>query len=170
MKPINTSIFDFPTLIANGYVYVDKTAQIYELVKPSADRIYFFPRPRRFGKSLLISTLKALFQGRRELFRGLAIEKTDWDWEHEVYPVLHLDMSVVAARDPVVFEQNLGKMMEIKCAEFGVPYDPNVVAATNFEVLLTALREKSTSANVTGSVPSEVSSPLRFRRLWHPNG
>ena len=147
MKPINTSIFDFPTLIANGYVYVDKTAQIYELVKPVADRIYFFPRPRRFGKSLLISTLKALFQGRRELFRGLKIEKTDWDWEHEVYPVLHLDMSVVAARDPVVFEQNLGKMMEIKCAEFGVPYDPNVIAATNFEVLLTALSEKSTSAD-----------------------
>ena len=147
MKPINTSIFDFPTLLAKGCVYVDKTAQIYELVKPSADGIYFFPRPRRFGKSLLISTLKALFQGRRELFRGLAIEKTDWDWEHEVYPVLHLDMSVVAARDPVVFEQNLGKMMELKCAEFGVPYDPNVVAATNFEVLLTALREKSTSAD-----------------------
>ena len=61
MKPINTSIFDFPGLIAGGYVYVDKTAQIYELAKPNADRIYFFPRPRRFGKSLLISTLKALF-------------------------------------------------------------------------------------------------------------
>ena len=71
MKPINTSIFDFPTLLAKGCVYVDKTAQIYELVKPAADGVYFFPRPRRFGKSLLISTLKALFQGRRELFRGL---------------------------------------------------------------------------------------------------
>jgi len=147
MKPITTSIFDFPTMIAEGYVYVDKTAQIYELVRHGSDRIYFFPRPRRFGKSLLLSTLKALFQGKRELFRGLAIEKTDWDWEHEVYPVLHLDMSVVAARDPVVFEQNLNKMMEIKCAEFGVPYDRSVIAATNFEVLLTALRDKSTSTD-----------------------
>ena len=62
MKPINTSIFDFPSLISGGFVYVDKTAQIYELAKPNADRIYFFPRPRRFGKSLLISTLKALFR------------------------------------------------------------------------------------------------------------
>jgi len=61
MKPINTSIFDFPTLIQNGCVYVDKTAQIYEIARPDADRIYFFPRPRRFGKSLLLSTLKALF-------------------------------------------------------------------------------------------------------------
>ena len=89
LKPINTSIYDFPTLIGRGFVYVDKTAQIYEIAKPTADGIYFFPRPRRFGKSLLISTLKALFQGRRELFRGLAIEKTDWDWETETYPVLH---------------------------------------------------------------------------------
>ena len=147
MKPINTSIYYFPTLITGGYVYVDKTAILHEIAKPGADMLYYLPRPRRFGKSLMISTLKALFQGRRELFRGLKIEKTDWDWKKEVYPVLHLDMSVVAARDPVVFEQNLGKMMETKCAEFGVPYDPNVIAATNFEVLLTALREKSTSAD-----------------------
>jgi len=51
MKPINTSIFDFPTLIQNGCVYVDKTAQIYEIARPDADGIYFVPRPRRFGKS-----------------------------------------------------------------------------------------------------------------------
>ena len=69
MKPINTSIYDFPTLITGGYVYVDKTAQLYELAKPGADVLYYLPRPRRFGKSLMISTLKALFQGKRELFR-----------------------------------------------------------------------------------------------------
>ena len=83
MKTINTSIYDFPDLITGGYVYVDKTAQLYELAKPGADRIYYLPRPRRFGKSLMISTLKALFQGRRELFRGLKIEKTDWENEDE---------------------------------------------------------------------------------------
>jgi len=54
LKPINTSVFDFTTLIRNGCVYVDKTAQIYEIAKPSADRICFFPCPRRFGKSLLL--------------------------------------------------------------------------------------------------------------------
>ena len=84
MRTINTSIYDFPDLITDGYVYVDKTAQLYELAKPNADRIYYLPRPRRFGKSLMISTLKALFQGRRELFQGLAIERTDWDWEKEI--------------------------------------------------------------------------------------
>ena len=75
MKPINTSIYDFPTLITGGYVYVDKTAQLYELAKPGADILYYLPRPRRFGKSLMISTYKALFQGRRELFWGLKIEQ-----------------------------------------------------------------------------------------------
>ena len=93
MKPINTCFYDFPTLIEGGYVYVDKTAILYEIARPGTDGIYYLPRPRRFGKSLMISTLKALFQGRRELFRGLKIERTDWDWEKEVYPVVHLDMS-----------------------------------------------------------------------------
>ena len=78
MRTIDTSTFDFPTLIERKYIYVDKTAQMYELARPDANSIYYLPRPRRFGKSLMISTYKALFQGRRELFKGLAIEKTDW--------------------------------------------------------------------------------------------
>ena len=65
MKSINTSIYSFPDLITEGYVYVDKTAQLYELAKSGADRIYYLPRPQRFGKSLMISTLKVLSQGRR---------------------------------------------------------------------------------------------------------
>ena len=62
MRNINTSIFDFPRLREpeGNYVYVDKTTQLYELVKPGGDCIYYLPRPRRFGKSLMISTLKAL--------------------------------------------------------------------------------------------------------------
>ena len=98
LKPINTSFYDFDRIIEGGYVYVDKTAILYEIAKPGADGIYYLPRPRRFGKSLMISTLKALFSGRRDLFRGLKIEQTDWDWEKEVYPVLHLDMSTVASK------------------------------------------------------------------------
>ena len=115
LKPINTSFYDFEKLMTGGFVYVDKTAQLYELAKPTADGIYYLPRPRRFGKSLMISTLKALFQGRRELFKGLAIERTDWDWEKEVYPVLHLDMPKVSAANFAGFEDKLSKMMEVFC-------------------------------------------------------
>ena len=95
----------------------------------------------------MISTLKALFLGRRDLFRGLAIEKTDWDWENEVYPVLHLDMSKASASSVSDFKDNLGKMMQFACKEFGVPYDPKVSAMANFLVLLESLPEKARQAN-----------------------
>jgi len=143
VKNINTSTFDFPTLRnpRENFVYVDKTAQIYGLAKPGGNRIYFFPRPRRFGKSLLLSTLKALFQGRRELFRGLAIEQTDWDWDREVYPVLHLDMSKAACRNVAELEEKLLVMMEKACSDFGIPFDKSAGSATNFMRILDALPE-----------------------------
>ncbi len=80
---------DFPALRERGMVYVDKTALIHRLT--SEGKYYFLSRPRRFGKSLLISTLEAYFQGRKELFNGLAIEQLEKDWTK--YPVLRLDMS-----------------------------------------------------------------------------
>ena len=70
-------------------VYVDKTELIYDLV--TSDKIYFLSRPRRFGKSLLVTTLEAYFSGRKELFRGLVMESLEKDWTE--YPVLHFDFS-----------------------------------------------------------------------------
>lgn len=81
---------DFEDLRLNNNVYIDKTHLIYELV--STNKIYFLSRPRRFGKSLLISTLEAYFRGKRELFDGLAIAALEDDWT--VYPVLHIDFSM----------------------------------------------------------------------------
>ena len=143
MKPINTSLYDFPTLVEGGFVYVDKTAQLYELAKPGADRLYYLPRPRRFGKSLMISTLKALFQGRRDLFKGLKIEQTDWDWENEVYPVIHLDMSKVSSATVADFSAKLNTVLQFVCSDFDVPFDPQKGAAENFIVLLESLPKKS---------------------------
>ncbi len=145
MKPINTSIFDFPELVTGGFTYVDKTAQLYGLARPDADRIYYLPRPRRFGKSLMISTLKALFQGRRELFKGLVIEQTDWNWEKEVYPVLHLDMSQTSAGSAADFRSNLLDFIEGHCREFDLPFDPQKTPEANFKNLLTALAKTSTN-------------------------
>ena len=83
-------IQDFESLRKDGYLYIDKTELVYRLA--SEGRYYFLSRPRRFGKSLLLSTIKALFLGKRELFKGLAIDqKEDWDWA--VHPVLHLDLN-----------------------------------------------------------------------------
>ena len=79
----------FEQIIQDGYVYVDKTDLVYELVK--GGKIYFLSRPRRFGKSLLLSTLENYFLGRKELFMGLAIEKLEKEWLE--YPVFHLSFA-----------------------------------------------------------------------------
>ena len=79
----------FEKLRDGGFVYVDKTALIYKLV--TEGRVYFLSRPRRFGKSLLVSTLKAYFQGKRELFKGLAIDALETEWKD--YPVFHIDFN-----------------------------------------------------------------------------
>lgn len=80
---------NFESLRKDGYIYADKTRQIYKLVNEG--RYYFLSRPRRFGKSLFISTLKAYFEGKKDLFKGLAIEQLEKEWIK--YPILHLDLN-----------------------------------------------------------------------------
>ena len=85
--PIGLQSFD--QLIEDGYVYVDKTDMVYSLA--TEGKIYFLSRPRRFGKSLLVSTLKNYFLGRKELFKGLKIDSLEKEWK--VYPVFHIDFN-----------------------------------------------------------------------------
>lgn len=85
--PIGIQTFD--KIINGGFVYVDKTALIYQLVQGST---YFLGRPRRFGKSLLISTLESYFLGKKELFKGLAIDSLETEWKQ--YPVFHIDFGI----------------------------------------------------------------------------
>ena len=82
-------IQSFSEIRQNGYVHVDSTALMYKLL--SEGKYYFLSRPRRFGKSLLISTLEAYFLGKKELFEGLAVAEIEKDWVE--YPVLHLDLN-----------------------------------------------------------------------------
>jgi len=97
MKPIVTDTYDFPTLIEGGYVYVDKTALLRRMISGVDGRFFFMSRPRRFGKSLMISTLEQIFRGNKKLFKGLEISKSDYNWKK--YPVIRLDMSQVRATD-----------------------------------------------------------------------
>ena len=106
MKTLATANYDFEGLITGGYVYVDKTDMLYRLAKRDKDAIYFISRPRRFGKSLMLSTLKCLFEGKKELFKGLKIEKKKWDWS-KTYPVISLNMRAETARDIPGLEKNL---------------------------------------------------------------
>jgi hypothetical protein len=117
MKPLTTSIYTFSDLIAGGYLYVDKTALIHRWVSEYRAQL-FLARPRRFGKSLLVSTLKAIFQGRRELFAGLAIDKMDYDWKS--YPVIHLDMGSCAGKDVEAMESILRHVLKKEAERSGV--------------------------------------------------
>jgi hypothetical protein len=92
MKYLPTDVSSFKLLISGNYIYVDKTEYIYNLFQKGS-RYYFLSRPRRFGKTLLASTLKELFLGNRELFKGLWINNSDWDWQE--HPVLYFDFSSV---------------------------------------------------------------------------
>ena len=100
-------IQNFEKLREGGYTYIDKTAQIYKLA--TSGTYYFLSRPRRFGKSLLISTMDAYFSGKKELFKGLAMEQLEKDWIE--YPVLHLDLNTGRYIKPedldVVLDQHL---------------------------------------------------------------
>ena len=83
-------IQNFAKIRTEGYAYVDKTALMYKMV--SEGEYYFLSRPRRFGKSLLLSTLEAYFEGRKELFQGLAVEQMEQEWKS--HPILHLDLNI----------------------------------------------------------------------------
>ena len=90
LKTLPIGIQSFESLRKEGFLYVDKTELIYKMIK--GGRYYFLSRPRRFGKSLLMSTIHAVFDGKRELFGGLAIaDKPDMEWAK--HPVLHLDLN-----------------------------------------------------------------------------
>ena len=131
-------IQDFEKIIKDGYVYVDKTALIYQLA--TEGNIYFLSRPRRFGKSLLVSTLKYYFQGKKELFKGLAIDSLEKEWAE--YPVFHFDFNGENFTEQGILEAKLeGKIANWE-AEYGTsPY--HTTLGSRFQYVLQAAHEKT---------------------------
>lgn len=113
LERIATDTFDFEYVRSKGYTYIDKTAVLYPLVDNSIGKQFFLSRPRRFGKSLLISTLQKLFEGRRDVFEGLAIDSLPWDWS-ATWPVIRLDMSTCSGE---TVEEVRGKVLAVLQSE-----------------------------------------------------
>lgn len=90
LKLYPVGIQTFSELITKNLLYVDKTEYVYRMTH-SGGKYFFLNRPRRFGKSLLTSTFRSYFEGKKDLFKGLAIEKLETEWTE--YPVLHFSMS-----------------------------------------------------------------------------
>jgi len=111
---------NFQGLREDGYLYIDKTMFIHELV--SRGKYYFLSRPRRFGKSLLVTTMEAYFLGKKELFKGLAMERLEKEWK--TYPVFHIDLNTGKYTSPEALNDIINEHLLRFEKTYG--YDPMV--------------------------------------------
>ena len=130
---------NFENLRNEGFVYVDKTALIYKLVKEGS--VYFLSRPRRFGKSLLLSTLEAYFTGKKELFKGLAIEQLEKDWFE--YPVLHMDLNAEKYNSIGELENIISTYLREWEEKYDSKEADNTSLSLRFRAVIRAAKEKT---------------------------
>ena len=114
-------IQDFEDLRRRNFLYVDKTAYVYKLA--TEGKPYFLSRPRRFGKSLFLSTLEAYFLGKKDLFKGLAIEKLEKDWIQ--YPVLSISFAGSSLDNTTRLLETMGNILEFYEKQSGIPSTPS---------------------------------------------
>ncbi len=141
VKKINTCTSDFQDLIESESIYVDKTAYMHRLISDKRNKVLFISRPRRFGKSLTISALKALFEGRRDLFRGLAIDKSDWTWQ--THPVIHFRFNELRTESVETFEASFVPYVKGRLQTAGYTYDDSIPYSNNFAYAIEQLYAKS---------------------------
>jgi len=140
LRKLPIGIQDFEKLRSGGYLYVDKTNLIYDLI--SKGNYYFLSRPRRFGKSLLISTMKAFFEGKKGLFEGLAIaSKEDMSWEK--HPVLHLDPNTQQYDSPEKLKYVLDRFLNLYERQFGIDSDGSDNFGPRFEDVIRRAYEQT---------------------------
>ena len=125
MKKLTSSVYTFEKLITSDCLYIDKTEYIWQLLEQPYGT-FFLARPRRFGKSLTLSTLKAVFQGKKDLFKGLALESKPYDWKE--YPVIHLDLGLRAANSAEELDLALQRGLETIAGEYGLQLAPGSAA------------------------------------------
>ena len=138
MKKLPVGLQDFRKLRTQGYLYVDKTRYLYELAKEMTP--FFLSRPRRFGKSLTVSTLKYLFQGEKTLFQDTWIYDR-WDWDTR-YPVVHISMTEVDTSSPDRLEESLYTLLKEIYASFDLVLDVRLVIDA-FRRLLSSVYQKT---------------------------
>ena len=132
-------IQNFQSLREDGYAYVDKTGFVYELAQ--SGKYYFLSRPRRFGKSLLLSTIEAYYKGKKELFKGLALEQLEKDWK--VYPVLHLDLNIGKFDTPEALYERLDHYLSGWERTYDSIPETSQSPATRFENVISRAYEKT---------------------------
>ena len=141
MKPLPVDTGSFLNIRNGGMLYVDKTAYLHRLIV-SSRKCYFLARPRRFGKSLMITTLKEIFNGRKDLFEDLAIAKSDYEWKK--HPVLHFNFGFASSAESFeIFANNFAARIRSVLAEVGCDYDANLGPGENFGAAIDFLAAKA---------------------------
>lgn len=145
---------DFESIINEGFLYVDKTERMYEMI--GSRKFVFLSRPRRFGKSLLVNTLCAYFEGKKELFKGLKISEYETDWIQ--YPVIKLDMSAVKDETIEDMPIAIGKQLEKYEKRYSIPIDKQLSNGVRFTQLIETAKAQ-TGRNVVVLI-DEYDAPL----------
>ena len=127
MMKFPIGVQSFEKIRKENYVYIDKTDLIYRLVNDGT--IYFLSRPRRFGKSLLVSTIENYFLGRRELFKGLAISSLEKEWLE--YPVFHIDFNSSNFTEAGILDRKIKAQVAEWEAVYGIPKGTSMSAAVS---------------------------------------
>lgn len=165
VEKLATDIYSFAELRENGFSYVDKTAMILPLCDLSIGKQFFLARPRRFGKSLLLSTLRCLFEGRRELFQGLAIEPK-WNWSKS-WPVIHLDMGTIETETIDEFRRAIVALLQSEAKRLGVSVSTETLPSIVFRQLIEDVAETSADGQCVVLI-DEYDKPL-LRHLSRPD-
>ena len=148
IKVPTTGVSDFRELILGGKgKYVDKTELLYNLAS-EADQQLFISRPRRFGKSLMLSTLQSMFEGRRDLFQGLAIDALPWEGWETPTPVYNFTMSDAVGDTYDAFKEELGNLVDDLFEQAGIPLPDKGTAAGRFNKFLKAAAAKSPTKKI----------------------
>ena len=138
MKNLPIGIQNLPEIINENYVYIDKTALVHQLI--TQGKTYFLSRPRRFGKSLLISTFKEIFLGNRELFKGLAIDSLPYDWKK--HPVIHLSFTSISNDTVRELTKSLKRKLINDARTIGLTLPDDLAPKEMFEMLINELAKK----------------------------
>lgn len=137
LRKYPVGIQSFEEIRTGGYYYVDKTAYVWRLV--NTGKYYFLSRPRRFGKSLLLSTIESHLSGRRDLFKGLKIEALENDWKE--YPVLHIDLNVGKYDDIKGLLETIDYFIRKAAMKYGVVDNPMVEPELRFQNLIQGIKD-----------------------------
>ena len=177
IKVPTTGVCDFETLVTSKKgKYVDKTDLLYELCN-DADQQLFISRPRRFGKSLMLSTLKAMFEGRRDLFKGLAIDKLPWEGWKQPTPVYSFTMGDVTGENYEEVKEQLGELVEDLFQQAGIPVPEKGTIPGKFKKFILAAARQSPTRKIVilideydepvASFLDDIKTLKRVRNLLH---